>query len=57
MNLRQEFETRRQRMGERAKTFLQELQYAAARLEDVVSDDLLMYRFITGLQPMLREKV
>jgi hypothetical protein len=23
----------------------------------VVSDDLLMYRFITGLQPMLREKV
>jgi hypothetical protein len=36
INLRKEFETRRQRMGERVKTFLQELQYAAARLEDAI---------------------
>lgn len=56
-NLRKEFETRQQRKDERAKTFLQELQYDAARLEDEVSNDLLMYRFITGLQPTLREKV
>jgi hypothetical protein len=26
-------------------------------LEDEVSDDLLRYRFITGLQPILRKKV
>jgi hypothetical protein len=57
LNLRKEFETRRQHKDERAKTFLQELQYDAARLEDEVFDDPLMYRFITGLQPTLREKV
>lgn len=56
LNLRREFETRVQRNGERAKSFLQELKYLATKLDDAVSDDLLMYRFITGLRPSLRDK-
>jgi hypothetical protein len=57
LNIMHDFENRKQRKDEPARTFLVELRHLASKLPDKVSDDALLYRFINGLNRPLQQRV